>query len=209
MTHYHMFIFCVIAVNIYCHYRIVSYTVEKYKKKVYDLKMKIKIYLDLDDTLVDTSKTIENLYKYKNYNLNKINIKRIFYIIKEYYIWKNIKKGYFWNSLPIKKEANDIYRYATNKTNINNIYILSALPLIYKKNSSEYNVAKEEKIKWVNKNFPNIKKENIIITYSKDKYKEIKKDNNKYILIDDKKSNIKKWIKSGGEGIHISFFENK
>lgn len=160
--------------------------------------MKVKVFIDLDDTLADTSSTIEKIFHYKNYEINGTLFKKNIKLIKDLMLWKNIKNNNkFWESLPVSHQAENILKDAYEITkDIKNIYILTALPkLIFKKNSIEFNKAAESKLKWVEKNFPMILKENIIVVHAKDK-KKYAKDN--AILFDDSLKNIIGWKKNGG-----------
>lgn len=160
--------------------------------------MEVKVFIDLDDTLADTSNTIGDIFHYKNYQINGSLINKNIKLIKDFILWKKIKHNEkFWENLPISKNANDILDEAKKITkNINNIYILTALPkLIFKKDTLEFKKAAESKIKWVEKNFPEIIKENIIVVHAKDK-KNYSKENN--VLFDDSLKNVRGWKEKGG-----------
>ena len=116
--------------------------------------MKVKVYIDLDDTLADTSKYIEKTYNYKGYNINHSLLKKNIKLYKDYFIWNKIKKEEnFWINLPKTEIADDIYLKALELSeNIKDVYILTALPkLFFKKNTIEFEKAKNKKIEWVKK----------------------------------------------------------
>ena len=100
--------------------------------------MEVKVFLDLDDTLADTSKEIENQFQYKNYGINTPILQKNIRLIKDLWIWNRIKNNpQFWESLPKREMAHEIYEEALKiaKT-CENIYILTALPkLIFKKDT--------------------------------------------------------------------------
>lgn len=160
----------------------------------------MKVFLDLDDTLVDTSKTIATLYKYKNYGINTHILKKNIKLIKDLYIWKHIKSNpVFWENLPKRQCAEEIYQHAKEIAGKNNdIYILTALPkLIFKKDSLEFKLAEENKIKWVKKYFPEILEENILVVHAIDK-KNYAVVHQNAVLFDDSLKNIIAWKKNGG-----------
>lgn len=163
--------------------------------------MEVKVFLDLDDTLADTSKEIENKFNYKNYGINSPIREKNIKLIKDLWIWNHIKNNpEFWINLPKKSIADEIYEEALKiaKTT-KNIYILTALPkLIFKKESVKFNIAAENKIKWVKKNFPEIPKENIIVVHAIDKKKYAIENNISHILFDDSTKNVNSWKNSGG-----------
>lgn len=163
--------------------------------------MEVKVFLDLDDTLADTSKQIEKIFSYKNYGINTSILRKNIHLIKDLYIWKVIKKNpEFWEKIPKKENANEIYEEALKiGKNIENIYILTALPkLIFKKNTIEFNIAAENKIKWVKENFKDIQEKNILVVHAIDKKKYALYDNKSAVLFDDSIKNVKSWKKSGG-----------
>lgn len=161
-------------------------------------KMKVKVFIDLDDTLANTSSAIAELFNYKNYEINGSILKKNIKLIKDLKLWKEIKKNnVFWEDLPVSDQAQKIIEEAYDITkDIKSIYILTALPkLIYKKDTLAFNNAAQSKLRWVEKNFPMILKENIIVVHAKDK-KNYAQENS--ILFDDSLKNIKGWKKNGG-----------
>ena len=86
-----------------------------------------------------------------------------------------------------------------------NIYILTALPkLIFKKESLKFNIAAENKIKWVKKNFPEIPEKNIIIVHAIDKKKYAMENSMSHVLFDDSTKNVNAWKSSGGIGYLVT-----
>lgn len=88
----------------------------------------------------------------------------------------------------------------------NNIYqqgncrFLSALP--YQWYETEYwNIAANNKLKWVKKHIDNFKDSDLILTRGANKKIEYCEPG--FVLYDDRKDTIEKWIKHGGIGIHI------
>ncbi len=164
-------------------------------------KMEVKVFLDLDDTLADTSKEIENQFQYKNYGINTPILQKNIRLIKDLWIWNRIKNNpQFWENLPKREMAHEIYEEALKiaKT-CENIYILTALPkLIFKKESLKFNIAAENKIKWVKKNFPEIPEKNIIIVHAIDKKKYAMENSMSHVLFDDSTKNVNAWKSSGG-----------
>lgn len=160
------------------------------------------IYLDLDDTLADTSKNIIQYFKVKDFTIHsKRSILKNF--ISVFKIWLKIKNDCsFWKQIPLKHDAIEIYETSLKVTS--NIHILTALPIIfYKKGTKQFINAAQAKKNWVNQNFPNIPDENIHVVYAREKHLMIKNNPDNFILIDDSKTNIKRWTKIGGIGIHV------
>lgn len=170
--------------------------------------MKKVIYLDIDDTLADTSRHVIKEYKVSSFSFNNklFLIKHFHSIIK---VWKKIKHNHqFWESLPLKSDAKLIYE--TSKKITDEIHILTALPpLFYPKNKLHFHLAAESKRNWVHKHFPNIPKENIHVCYAKEKHLFIKGKPSNYILVDDSRKNIKNWENAGGIGILVEFDNQK
>lgn len=163
--------------------------------------MEIKVFLDLDDTLADTSREIENKFSYKNYELNMSIMKKNFKLIKDLWVWQQIKNNpVFWENIPKREMAQEIYEEALKIAKKNeNIYILTALPkLIFKKDSLSFKMAALNKIKWVKKYFKDIPTENIIIVYATDKKKYAMSENKSSILFDDSLKNVNAWKNAGG-----------
>jgi 5'(3')-deoxyribonucleotidase len=160
------------------------------------------IYLDLDDTLADTRRNAIEYFKVKDFTLQSKRsvIKNIASVIK---VWKGIKKDCsFWEQIPLKPDAYDIYQKSLEITP--HIHILTALPILfYRKNSNDFIKAAEAKRKWVRKHFPNIPEENIHVVYAREKHFMVKEKSPRFILIDDSRLNIKRWINAGGVGIHV------
>ena len=168
--------------------------------------MKTLIFLDLDDTLADTTTYASEHFNVKAFSIHNkwkilINIKSIFTV------WKKIQNNpTFWENIPLKKDAQLIFE----KSNIitDEIHILTALPsLFFKKNTDEFNRAAKAKMKWVSNHFPNIPKENIHIVYSHEKHLFIR-DDVRCILVDDSPKNIQNWNKAGGTSILISKYSD-
>lgn len=164
--------------------------------------MKKIIFLDIDDTLADTTvKAIEE-FNAKGFAIHQKTslIKNVFSALK---VWILIKKNYkFWEELPLKTDANEIYEKSLKVTQ--DIHILSALPILFfRKNSKHFHLAAQAKKNWIKKHFPKIPEENIHIVYAKDKHLVIKENPSRYILVDDSKKNIARWKKHGGIGIFV------
>lgn len=160
----------------------------------------MKVFLDLDDTLVDTSKAIENIYKYKNYGINTHVLRKNIQLIKDLWLWNHIKNNpLFWEDLPKREAAEEIYKHAKQIAEKNeDIYILTALPkLIFKKDSIKFKLAAENKIKWVKKHFPEIPEENILVVHAIEK-KNYAVVHQNAVLFDDSLKNIVAWKKNGG-----------
>lgn len=160
------------------------------------------IYLDIDDTLADTTKHVIEYFNVKDFTINsKVSlIKNFMSVVK---IWLRIKNDYsFWEHIPLKHDAFDIYETSLKITS--NIHILTALPIVfYKKDTQHFIKAAQAKKNWVKKHFPNIPDENIHVVYAKEKHFMVKENPERFILVDDSKTNIKRWIKMGGTGIHV------
>lgn len=164
--------------------------------------MKKIVFLDIDDTLADTTNNAISKFKVKDFTLNKnfSLIKNIFSIFK---VWRGIKKDYsFWEEIPLKHDAKKIYEKSLTITH--EIHILTALPILfYKKNSIHFKLAAQAKKNWIKKHFPNIPEENIHVVYAKEKHLMVKENPSRFILVDDNKTNINKWTKAGGIGIFV------
>jgi 5'(3')-deoxyribonucleotidase len=160
------------------------------------------IYLDLDETLADTRKNAIEYFKVKDFNLQSKRsvIKNIYSVLK---VWLGIKNDYsFWEQIPLKNDANEIYKKSLAITS--DIHILTALPILfYRKNTKDFTNAAQAKKNWVKKHFPNIPEENIHVVYAIEKHLMVKEDPSRFILVDDSKSNIKRWRKAGGIAIHV------
>lgn len=93
------------------------------------------------------------------------------------------EKGFFLSLEPTKlcKELVE-----DNKTLWENIHILSTSP---------NKQATKDKIKWVEKHLPKIKKENIIVVYENSHKQKYAKGS---LLIDDHTPNLREWQKKGG-----------
>lgn len=170
-----------------------------YKTK--EKEMEVKVFLDLDDTLADTSKEIEKQFSYKNYGINTSIFKKNIRLIKDLWLWQKIKNNpKFWEELPKREMAQEIYEEALKITQTcENIYILTALPkLIFKKDSLKFKIAAENKIKWVKKHFQEIPEENILVVHAIDKKKYAINNDKKSVLFDDSVKNVKEWKDSGG-----------
>lgn len=162
--------------------------------------MKVKVFLDLDDTLVDTSKHIEKIYHYKNYGINTHVCKKNIKLIKDLYIWKSIRNNPdFWKNLPKRPMAEEIYQQAKLLAqDPENIYILTALPkLIFKKDTIQFNLAAENKIKWVKNHFPDILEKNILVVHAIEK-KNYASQYKNAVLFDDSRKNVVAWKNNGG-----------
>lgn len=156
-------------------------------------------YIDLDDTLADTSHYIQITFNYSHYAINASVFKKHLSLIKDAFVWNIIKKNpFFWNSLPKTRNADFIVKSAFNLAGKkwSNVHILTALPrLVYKKGSNEWKAAEKEKINWVKKYYPQIPLKNILVVYAKDKKNYA---NANSLLIDDSPRNVKAWKKSKG-----------
>jgi 5'(3')-deoxyribonucleotidase len=170
--------------------------------------MKKIIYLDIDDTLADTSKKVIEEFNVKSFSFHNkfLLIKNLHSIIK---VWRNIKQNHqFWEDLPLKQDAQLIYEISRKITD--EIHILTALPpLFFPRNKKHFHLAAEAKRNWVHKHFPNIPKENIHVCYAREKHLVIKGKPANYILVDDSRKNIKNWENAGGTGILVEFNSQK
>lgn len=172
-----------------------------YKTKERGMEVKVKVFLDLDDTLADTSKEIERRFSYKNYGINTPIVKKNVRLLKDLWIWQKIKKNpEFWTEIPKREMAYEIYEEALKiAKSPKNIYILTALPkLIFKKDSLRFKMAAQNKIKWVQKHFKEIEEENILVVHAIEKKNYAKDKENKFVLFDDSLKNVKEWKNSGG-----------
>jgi 5'(3')-deoxyribonucleotidase len=163
--------------------------------------MEVKVFLDLDDTLADTSGEIEKRFSYKGYSVTASIFKKNINLFKDLMIWYKIKDTpNFWEELPKREAANDIYLEAIKLVkDCKDIYVLTALPeLFFKKGSLRFKEAAEKKKSWVKKHFPEINENNIFVVYAVEKKHYVKKTPGKAILFDDSIKNIKSWKKSGG-----------
>jgi 5'(3')-deoxyribonucleotidase len=109
-----------------------------------------------------------------------------FYVNNAYKICA-FKKDFFLNLKPIQKNVNALIKLIENGFQVK---ILTKTP-----NEN----ANQQKIKWLEKHIPQLKKENIIcinkgmkITYIKENEKQ------NAILLDDNDTNLKQWVKYGG-----------
>lgn len=163
--------------------------------------MEVKVFLDLDDTLADTSMEIATKYAYKNYGINTSVLRKNIRLIKDLWIWQNIKNNPdFWEHIPKREMAHEIYEEALKiaKTH-DNIYILTALPkLIFKKDTVKFQHAAENKKKWVKKHFENIPEKNILVVYAIEKKKYALSGDQSSVLFDDSVKNVTAWKNSGG-----------
>lgn len=165
------------------------------------------IYLDIDDTLADTSLTLKNSFNIPHFSFGKASLFDFIYLFRYFKTAKNIYQDHsFWHSLPLKNEANDIFKLSSTITP--NIKVLTALPRYYLKNKKHFLLAKKAKVDWINTHFPQIYSNNVIVSYAKDKHEQIINDGNLHILIDDNFSNIKKWKNNGGLAIHCTTAEH-
>jgi 5'(3')-deoxyribonucleotidase len=164
--------------------------------------MKKIIYLDIDDTLADTTKKAIAEFKVKAFTLHekKSLIRNIISVFK---VWNGIKNNHtFWEDLPLKSDAKTIYEKSLKITS--EVHILTALPILFfRKNTKHFELAAQAKKNWVKKHFPNIPEENIHVVYARDKHRMVKEDPSRFILVDDSKTNIKRWKKAGGIGIFV------
>lgn len=165
----------------------------------------MKIYLDLDDTLADTSLTIKKTFNYEDYSLNHHPFKKPFFeILKDIKTWTYIKNNpQFWINLPISAHAQKIYQEACLITD--EVYILTALPkAVFPVKNLQFKQAEEAKINWINEHFPIVSSDKIIVCHAKEKHLQVSKNNSEIcILIDDSLKNIRRWQKAGGLAIEF------
>ena len=137
------------------------------------------IFCDMDGVLVDFDEDFKN--KYGTYP----------YLIPKQELWETIiNTPNYWLNLHPKKDAFVLIEFLER----NGFEILTGLP------HYGYDKANKEKREWVKKHIGI----HVIVNccFSKDKQKYLKE---KDILIDDRESNIQRWIEAGGIGIlHIS-----
>jgi 5'(3')-deoxyribonucleotidase len=108
-----------------------------------------------------------------------------------------IEKGFFKNlkQLPLLDTVKKLID--RQELDINKLYILSASPT---------KIADSDKIKWLENNLPQIKKENIILVRSGlDKAKYAKGN----LLIDDYSNNLIEWERCGGFGLKVATPQSK
>ncbi len=161
----------------------------------------MKIFLDIDDTLANTSGYVKEKYNHKVYHPNSSLIKRNFYLIKDYFVLRHVRDNpVFWTELPLLDHSKDLVDYCKNEVGKENLFILTALPfLFYKKETKEFLDAKHAKTQWVKKHFNFIEEQNIHVVYAREKHQFLtgKQD----VLIDDSQKNIYNWKNSGGHAI--------
>ena len=166
----------------------------------------MKIYIDLDDTLADTSLTIQKLFNYKEYCLNHHPIKKSFTdVLKDIKTWNYIKSNpQFWSNLPLSQFAQKIYQEACLITD--EVYILTALPkAVFPLKNFKFKQAEDAKRVWLKSNFPNISSDKIIVCYAKEKHFQVlKNQENLCVLIDDSWRNILRWKNAGGLAIEVN-----
>lgn len=169
-------------------------------------KLNFEIYIDMDDTIVATSPSIQNIYKFPNFWIhNAKNTKNPFKLIKSLLLWKHISKNSnFWINLSPKKEYLKLFQATTQLDP--HPKILTALPsFFFKDNKNSFQQAKESKSLWVKKYLPDIKNENIFFSRSKNKHIYVSQDiNTVSILIDDNPIICSNWNKSGGIALQIN-----
>lgn len=168
------------------------------------MQFSMKSYIDLDDTLADTSQCIQNTFKYKKYAINGSILKKNLSLIKDAVVWNKIKKTpSFWSSLPKTRNSDFIVNSAFNlaKRDWKNVFILTALPrLVYKKGTVHWIQAEKAKIAWVRHHYPLIPEDNIIVLYAKEKKIYATRS---AILIDDSHKNVKAWFAKNGKAYHV------
>jgi 5'(3')-deoxyribonucleotidase len=166
---------------------------------------KITIFIDLDDTLADTSQKIQTLFNYSNYVINHHPLKKSFSgIFKDYKTWKHIKNNSsFWLDIPLNSYAQEIYQRSKKITP--DVKILTALPkIVFAKNTSHFKEAEKSKRIWIKEHFPEIAEKDIIVTHAVEKHLQIQNTIGTAVLIDDSHRNIKRWRQAGGVAIHIN-----
>lgn len=169
----------------------------------------ITIYIDLDDTLADTSTNIKELFNYSSYIITHHPFRKSFKdLIKDFITWKHIQKNtIFWENIPLTKHALDIYEQS--KLITPHVKILTALPkAVYRKNSSAFKEAEKAKRVWLKKHFPQISYDDIIVCHAIEKHLQVKKTLGKAVLIDDSLKNIQRWKEAGGVGLHLENSNN-
>jgi len=164
-----------------------------------------KVYIDLDDTLAHTSRTIKEKFGYEHYNLNDNPLKKSFKgILKDLKTWTHIRSNHdFWSELPVSHMGHEIYQSAKGLGC--DVYILSALPkLVFPSKIFTFSHAANSKRVWLKEHFPEIPSDNIIICYAKEKHLQVKPLPEISILIDDSWRNMMKWRTAGGIAIHVT-----
>ncbi len=171
-----------------------SYYFESYENNM-------KIFLDIDDTLANTSGYVEKKYQHKAYHPNQSLWKRNFTLFKDYMVLRHVKKNpEFWKELPLLDHSHELVQYCREYCGEENLHILTALPfLFYKKETIDFELAQEAKKSWAKSHFPFIFDDNIHVVYAREKHLFISHQED--ILIDDSSKNIYHWNRSGGKGI--------
>lgn len=174
-------------------------------------KLKIDIFLDMDDTLVATSPLIQKKYNHPNFWIHSApSNKNPFVMWKNLNIWLDVSKNpIFWEELEPKESYNDLFLLA--KQFDNEPKILTALPkYLFKKDSTIFNSASGSKMNWLKKHLPEILPSNVFFTYSKFKHLYINSSSEVLsVLIDDNKKICDKWIQSGGIAYQIKAENHK
>lgn len=172
------------------------------------MSVKFDFYLDMDDTLVATSPTIQEKYNYPEFWIHSATKTRNpVLLLKSLKIWLDIAlKPLSWEHFPPKHNYLDLFMLAQKFDE--HPKILTALPVfIFRKNTRVFSNASSAKSKWLEKHIPHIQKENIHFTYSKLKHLYVNASENIIsILVDDNPGICKKWIAKGGIAYQINCF---
>lgn len=172
------------------------------------MNVKFDFYLDMDDTLVATSPTIQEKYNYPGFWIHSATKTRNpMLLLKSLKIWMDIAfKPLTWEHFPPKHNYLDLFMLAEKFDA--SPKILTALPVfIFRKNTRVFSNASTAKSKWLAKHIPHIKKENIHFTYSKYKHLYVNTtDEVISILVDDNPGICKRWIAKGGIAYQINCY---
>ena len=102
--------------------------------------------------------------------------------------WLFTTYEYIRNLKPFTKNVNLVKRLAKN----NNIFIITLV-------ANEE--CKKARVEWIKEYLPCIKEENIIVMFKGRKCDNMKTDDG--ILVDDKETNCKQWVKAGHKAIYL------
>lgn len=145
------------------------------------------IYIDVDGVIADFNFWISQYGEFTEDDWAKTN--KPWKIMEEHIdvLYSNL------NPLDLLVHFNNLYQYGNCK-------FLSAAP--YQWYETElWNKAVENKLSWMRKHIENFKDEDLIVTRGANKKLDFCKTN--YVLYDDRKDTVEKWINAGGIGIYV------
>jgi len=140
-------------------------------------ELEYKVFCDMDGVLVDFNKGY--------HKLTGIQLDDTYHTSSEFWDPINEKGQEFWSELEWTEDGKELWDY-----------ISKTLPVVLSAPSRNGFGSRKGKVEWCDRELP--KGVKLILAYSKHKKKHSGKNR---ILIDDRKSNIDDWIKSGGIGI--------